>query len=328
MDAQTKELLEKALSGSDITGKLVQEVVDKVIAHIFFSENPLRQNIPVKKGYGTSYEFNRRTSSSTAGEAIADTGSFTPAEGSYTRVSLPYKIYGTSVEVTRFAQVAGRNYIDILQTELEAKINEFKEWEQRAIIWGNYTGTDASEYSGSNFANGLIKQIVDGGGNVVLLGSDDTGGDLTLAKLDEAIDKCYANPNMIICSRTGRRIIQGLLQAQQRFVNTVEIRGGFRVMEYAGIPVLTSTAIFDTLVYDYDGAGANKYVSALTGGSTTCILILNLGDAFIAELESLTSKEVPVSSSQYTRYEVWEYITPVVRNPKNHCVIFGIKVSS
>ena len=325
MDERTRELLEKALDAGDISGKLIQEVVDRVIAHIFFSENPLRQNLPVKKGYGTHYEFNRRTASATWGEAISDTGSFTPAEGTYTRISLPYKIYGTSVEVTRFAQAAGRNYIDILQEEVEARITEFREWEQRAIIWGNYLAS--GPFTGPNFADGLIKQIVDNGnGNFVRLGSDDTGGDLTLAALDEAIDKCYAQPNMIVCSRAGRRILQGLLQAQQRFVNVVEIKGGFKVMEYAGIPVLTSTAIFDTLVYDYDGAGTHTYVSALTGGNTTCMLILNLGDAFIAELESLTSKEVPVASSQYTRYEVWEYITPVVKNPKNHCVIFGIRV--
>jgi len=324
MDEQTRELLEKALDAADISGKLIQEVVDKVIANIFFSENPLRQNLPVKKGFGTHYEFNRRTPAATWGQAIADTGSFTAVEGSYTRVSLPYKIYGTSVEVTRFAQTAGRNYIDILQEELEARISEFREWEQRAIIWGNYLSS--GDFTGANFADGLIKQIVAGGdGNFVRLGSDNNGAELTLADLDAAIDKCYAQPNMIICSRGGRRILQGLLQAQQRFVNMVEIRGGFKVMEYAGIPVLTSTAIFDTLAYDYNNAN-NIYVSSLTTGATTCMLILNLGDAFIAELESLTSKEIPVASSQYTRYEVWEYITPVVKNPKNHCVIFGIKV--
>jgi len=327
MDKVTKELLEKALDAATIDGTLVQEVVDKVIADLFYSENPLRQNLPRKKGSGTAYQFNRRSPSATYGEAIADTGTFTEATGTYARISLPYKIYGTSVKVTRFAQVAGQNYIDILREELESRINEFKEWEQWALIWGNYTG-NVGEYSGTEFADGLVKQIVDdGNGNFVLLGTDDTGGELTLSKLDEAIDKCHANPSMIICSKTGRRILQGLLQAQQRFINTVEIRGGFRVMEYAGIPILTSTAIPDTLVYDYDGAGVNKYVSALSGGNTTCMVILNFNDAFVAELESLRSKELPVASSQYTQYDVWEYITPVVKNPKMHCVVFGIKTA-
>jgi len=325
MDKVTKELLEKALDASQIDGVLVQEVVDKVIADLFFSENPLRQNLPRKKGTGTAYLFNRRSPSAIGGEAISDTDTFTESTGNYVRVALPYKIYGTSVKVTRYAQVAGQNYIDILQNELESRINEFKEWEQRAIIWGNYNGAD---FSGANFADGLVKQIVDGGnGNFVLLGSDDTGGDLTLAKLDEAIDKCWANPSIIVCSRAGRRILQGLLQAQQRFINTVEIKGGFRVMEYAGLPVLTSTAIPDTITYDYDGGGNHIYTPAMTGGATTCMLILNLGDAFIAELESLRSKEVASTSSQYTQYDIWEYITPVVKNPKNHCVIFGIRVA-
>lgn len=325
MDATTKELLEKALTAGDITGKLVQEVIDKVVSFIFLTENPLRQNIPTKPGVGSAYIFNRRTASGTPGQAIADTDSFTEAEGSYVQIQLPYKIYGTTVAVTRFAQAIGRNYIDILEEELRDKITEFREWEQRALIWGNYV----SEYtSGTKYADGFIKQIVDGGnGNFVLLGSDNTGGNLTLAKLDEAIDKCFQMPNMIICSRTGRRILQSLLQAQQRFVNMVEIRGGFRVLEYMGIPVMVSTAIPDTCAYVYNGGGTHTYVSALTGGSTTVFLIMNFGDAFIAELESLTTKEVAQTTAQKVKYEVWEYITPVVKNPKNHCVIFGIKTS-
>lgn len=322
MDKKTKELLEKALSISDISGKLIQEVVDKVIANLFFRENPLRQNLPTKKGVGEAYVFNRRSPSTSPGQAINDTESFTDDEGSYTRISLPYKIYGTSVKVTRFAQVAGRNYIDILETELEAKIDEFKNWEEQAIIWGNYV--PGGPFTGTKFADGIIKQIVDGGGNVIRLGSDDSGGALTLSILDEAIDKCWGKPSMIICSRKGRRILSGLLQAQQRFINEVEIKGGFRVMEYAGLPVLTSTAIPDTLQYDYDG-GSGAYVSSMTGGNTTAMLIITLGDAFIAELESLTSKEVPTNSSQYVKYDVWEYITPVVRTPQRHAVIFGIR---
>lgn len=321
MDKTTKELLEKALSITDISGKLIQEVIDKVIANLFFYENPLRANIPVKKGSGEAYVFNRRTASGTAGEAIADTGTFTDAEGSYTKITLPYKIYGTQVKVTRFAQVAGQNYIDVLQNELEAKIDEFKNWEENAIIWGNYVPN--GDYTGANFADGIIKQIADGGGNIKLLGSDNTGANLTLADLDEAIDSCWGNPNIIICSRKGRRILQGLLQAQQRFVNSVEIRGGFRVMEYAGMPVLTSTAIPDSLAYDYS-ATSGAYISAMTGGSTTAMLILSLGDTFIAELENLRSKEIPTNSSQFVQYDVWEYITPVVRTPKRHAVIFGI----
>jgi hypothetical protein len=324
MDQTTRELLEKALSASTVSNTLVQQVIDKVVSFIFYSENPLRQNIPVKQGQGSAYIFNRRTASSTPGEAIADTGSFAEAEGNYVQVSLPYKIYGTSVAVTRFAQAIGRNYIDILQEEMSDKIIEFRDWEQKALIWGNYTGNN-TEFSGATYADGFIKQIVNNGnGNFVLVGNSQGPGALTLAKLDEAIDKCQQMPNIIICSRTGRRILQGLLQAQQRFVNTVEIKGGFRVMEYAGIPVLTSTAIPDTCVYNHSGDNAHKYVTALTGGNSTVMLIMNLGDAFIAELESLTTKEVAQTTAQKIKYEIWEYITPVAKNPKNHCVVFGI----
>lgn len=325
MDKETKDLLYKALGSAQVSGTIIQEVIDKVIAHLFFSENPLRANLSVKQGTGTAYVFNRRSPTASGGQSIPDTGSFTAAEGTYTRISLPYKIYGTAVEVTKFAQAAGLNFIDVLQTELEARINEFKEWEQRALLWGNYV----APFSGANthFADGFVKQIVDNkNGNIVALGTTSAGDNLTLSALDRAIDMCWGNPSIIICSRTGRRILQGLLQAQQRFVNTVEIKGGFRVMEYAGLPVLPSTAIPDTCVY-VPNPTDDKYISALTGGSTTVMIIMNLTDAFIAELERLTAKEVPVSSSQYIRYEIYEYITPVVKTPKMHSIIFGIKTT-
>ncbi len=321
--AGTEELIKKTLSGSDITGKLIQEVVDKVVVNLANYENPLRQNLPRRAGVGDNYVFNRRTASTSAGAAIADTGSFSDQEGSYTKVSLPYKIYGTSLKVTKFAQAAGRNYIDVLESEASAKMEEFTDWEEQAIIWGNYISGDS--FTDTTFADGLVKQIVFGGdGNITLLGTDDTGADLTISDLDTTIDKIYGGGNlMILCSRKGRRIISALLQAQQRFINETEIAGGFKVMTYAGIPVLPTTSIPDTLAYDYDGATTNTYVSARTGGTTTMFLIVNLSDAFVAELESLHTVQVASTSSQYDQYDVYEFATPVVKKPTRHAVIFG-----
>jgi hypothetical protein len=82
-----------------------------------------------------------------------------------------------------------------------------------------------------------------GAGQVV-----DAGGDyLSLAWIDEAIDASaqasgtgVANPGAtaIVTTPTVRRAINALLREQQRFNDTVEVAGGFRVTSYDGLPLL------------------------------------------------------------------------------------------
>jgi len=68
---------------------------------------------------------------------------------------------------------------------------------------------------------------------------DASTGDLSLAMLDLAIDGTRGEGDVILCSRKTRRAIAKALQSQQRFNDTMEIGGGFRVMSYDGIPLVT-----------------------------------------------------------------------------------------
>lgn len=300
---------------SAIAPAMIQEVVDKIVASIFYSENPIRELIPTVKGEGQAYVFNRRMSATASwGSAITDTGSFTEADGTYVKVMKPYAIYGTTVKVTKFARAITANYIDILEQELTDRVREFKEWEQRAIIFGRYV----APYNANTFAQGLLSQILTDlpTANVV-----DANGQLTLSKIDEALDMCQGRPSLIICSRGTRRKLNALLQAQQMFVNEVEIRGGIRVLEIAGVPVLTSTAIPDTIQFSSTDP---KEIASLTGGNQSLMLILDLEDVLIAELQPLTVEKVPTNSSQYEQFDIYEYITPVVKNPLKHAVIVRV----
>lgn len=309
-----KQEIYKTIS-SNISPAMIQEVVDKIVASIFYSENPIRELIPTAKGEGQAYVFNRRISSASAwGSAITDTGTFTEADGTYTKVMKPYAIYGTTVKVTKFARAITANYVDILEQELTDRVREFKEWEQRAIIFGKYV----APYDANTFAQGILSQIVTdlGTANVV-----DANGSLTLSKVDQALDMCQGKPSLIVCSRGTRRKLNALLQAQQMFVNEVEIRGGIRVLEIAGVPVLTSSAIPDTIQFANTDP---KQITSLTGGNQSLMLILDLEDVLIAELQPLTVEKVNTTSSQYDQYDIYEYITPVVKNPLRHAVIVRV----
>lgn len=309
-----KQEIYKTIS-SNISPAMIQEVVDKIVASIFYSENPIRELIPTVKGEGQAYVFNRRISSASAwGSAITDTGTFTEADGTYIKVMKPYAIYGTTVKVTKFARAITANYVDILEQELTDRVREFKEWEQRAIIFGRYV----APYDANTFAQGILSQIVTDldTANVV-----DANGSLTLSKVDQALDMCQGKPSLIVCSRGTRRKLNALLQAQQMFVNEVEIRGGIRVLEIAGVPVLTSSAIPDTIQFDNTDP---KQITSLTGGNQSLMLILDLEDVLIAELQPLTVEKVNTTSSQYDQYDIYEYITPVVKNPLRHAVIVRV----
>ena len=72
----------------------------------------------------------------------------------------------------------------------------------------------------------------------------DLGNDFTLADLDSAIttqQKAKLNANSIfLCSFERADEINQLLQPQQRFMGSVEIKAGFRVITYRNIPVIRS----------------------------------------------------------------------------------------
>jgi hypothetical protein len=92
--------------------------------------------------------------------------------------------------------------------------------------------TDSSVYT----AAGGAGQVIDG-----------SAATLTLNMIDKAIDAAalssgtgVAGPGatMAVTTRPVLRMINSLLQAQQRYMNETEIQAGFRVMSYDGLPFM------------------------------------------------------------------------------------------
>jgi hypothetical protein len=101
--------------------------------------------------------------------------------------------------------------------------------------------TDLATATGaSNALEGIIHQIdtdasLNAGSGVV----DASSAYLSLALIDQAIDNSQGDVDLMITSRAVRRKINSLLQAQQRFNDTVEVSAGFRVLTYDGMPIVT-----------------------------------------------------------------------------------------
>jgi hypothetical protein len=116
---------------------------------------------------------------------------------------------------------------------MEAKAREIRDAEEYRIFWGNHPTANTKQWSGlSHQLNANTAQIVALTNNYA---------DMTLEKMDEVLDTNIGNPGLLVVSRTGRRKVNALLQAQQRFVDRTEIAGGFRVMTYNEVPIVPST---------------------------------------------------------------------------------------
>jgi len=303
--------LRRALTASDISN-IVPKEVSKVVEQLVEYHNPLRANLKRVKGSGAAYYVNRRTAATTAAVFVSDTEDFTESTGSYTQVTFTYKTLGVQGKITRKARAIGADYIDLLAAEMEAKAAEFKDKEDWAYIWGD-SSTD------SNAFDGIWKQC--DSSNVIAPASTSSGGALTLDLLDQAIDAVRGNPDLIICSKRTRRRINALLQAQQQFVNVTEVKGGFKVITYNGIPVLVSSNIPDTIQVNADCSD----IVSLTAGTLSALFVLDTSKVFVAELTPLTVEPLGKTSSQYDAFDIYCDEVLVVTDTKAIAAIIGIQ---
>ncbi len=80
-----------------------------------------------------------------------------------------------------------------------------------------------------------------------------SAGTLTEVMIQTAIDKIEEQSggqiNFIVCSWGVRRALQALLSTNKRFIDTVELAGGFKALSYNGIPVVADRFCPDGTMY-------------------------------------------------------------------------------
>lgn len=313
------DLLKKSLGESDVSSLYQSRELDKVLIKLVDYLNPLRQNMDRKPGSGTGYQVYKRAAGLTANAFsdnidVIETDSAEEKAGTYTELYLPYKTLLSKGRVYRRVQKTGASIADLFREEVEGKAIELRDAEERRIFWGNSPTVNSKQWPGLNsYMNANTGQIV-------ALTNTGTGVTLTLEAMDRAIDLNLGNPGLILTSRTGRRKLNALLQAQQRFVDKIEIRGGFKVMSYNDIPVIACTNIPDTLNITSGGT-----VSALTGGSSTAFFFIDLQDVFMSVLSEPTMVPIARDTSQYEQFEMFMDETLVVRDYRRVSMISGVK---
>jgi hypothetical protein len=331
-----REAFERSMNaGSAAAGAvLLQTYINRVVQQLTVRELGALAVLPKKQGQGdkeyinvrTALEYDSTTASSSGGEWVDDTDSVSVSTGTYAQKSFEYKTMVTRGKVTRFLQARGRNYGDLLAESLKSKADDFANALEYGLINGDQ-GAVAKQCNGlMTLLNGLLDV------NRFFPMRDTSGAatnvpqDLTLAKLDEAIDAVKGAASkqniVILCSKAGSRQLNALLQVDQQFSDIVEIDAGFRVRSYDGIPIVQSSNVLDTYAIS-----ATDVLTSYSSGTSTAFVILNLDYVYVAELTPTTVMPLAKDSSQFDSYDIFWDGAPVVSNIYGASVVTQVSVA-
>jgi HK97 family phage major capsid protein len=226
--------IRKALDLASSGQYLIPEVVDNAIRD-YATKEPVLANVVARVPWATNTYFIRRRDALPTSSWSTDGGALPAAsESTYKKVSQSVKYLYTRGEVTGPMQAAAGSLYNAMALEVEAH--------SRSLI--EQLSTDiATATGGSDDIVGMLYQIDTD--DKLNWGSTGTGvvsggaAALSLSKIDEAIDTARGEVDLIVTSRAVRRKINALLQAQQQFVDRVEVAAGFRVLTYDGMPIVT-----------------------------------------------------------------------------------------
>ena len=317
-DPARREAFERAINVSGAGSVLIQTFINRTVQMLTLREFGLQSVLDRRPGQGDKAYINRRTAGANGGAWVADTDSLTEETGSYAQSSFQYKTLATRGKVTRKMQAIGRSYGDTLAQEITGKAEDFANALEDAAVIGD-SGADANQI------DGLLTLVNDVSGQVVSLTTASAGTSLTLASLDDAIDRvkgsAVRSDLVIVGSFAGLRALNAQLQAQQQFNDVVEIAAGFRVRTYDGIPMVVSTAMPNTLQYGVDGT-----ITQFTGGSSTALAVVNKRHVYWEELTPTTVMPLAKTDSQFDQFDMFWDGALVYANTLGGSLVTGISV--
>ena len=311
MNASVYEELKKALDivGTGVSGSvnLIPELLDPEIQELARLNRPLRTNLGRKKPTLASdkWQVNRRLTRGTA-QFVDDDDEPSDSNATYGRTPFEFKTILGRGKVSKDLQAKGASYIDVLQEEMESMTDVCADLEEEKLISGSVSA-DPKEYDGLHI-------LVPASANPQAV---DAGGTLVIAKMDEVADVNYSNTAdmLIICSQRTQRAINGLKVGAQRYMDKMEVDGGFKVSSWDGVPIFWSQFQPDT---EYaDG-------SALTGGTKSSLYLINKSKFFMGLLEELHMEVLAKTSSQFDKFDIVERVVAVLKNRKYVSRLFGI----
>jgi hypothetical protein len=241
MQQDRKTLIRKALdSSAGVGGALVPQHLEKTITNTVLRLSPELALLEPEFDPQKLHEYNQLTALPSAGGAMGE-GATTPVKnGTYARKSITLKVIRRKGTVTNFLQDASKSYIDAAAAEMENHLQSHVYDLNTYNVWGS-AGANAYAWDGldSICVNDSKRRIVEAVAGVVpaSLKFLDDMIDLNLRKQGVAHKKAFLmSPEMQ--SLTSRLLTNVRLEQD---VGVTEIKGGWRLMTYRGIPIVPTS---------------------------------------------------------------------------------------
>ena len=258
--------------------KLSNDMLQRGVIETIIEESPMLRYLPFLSVEGNAFKYNQEN---TLGGAsfYAVNAAWTEATATFTQKSASLAILGGDADVDNYIQRTRSDVNDqrAIQTALKAK-DVARKWEN-TMITGD-VATDANSFDG-------VKKLATAGQTI---NAGANGGPLTLALLDELIDKCLGGkPDLLLMSKRTRRKLKSLLQASAHYVERGD-EFGRQVMFYDGIPVEVSDFQPDNETKGTSGAVCSS-IYAIQFSETDGLVGLTNGGVEVIDVGQLESKD-------------------------------------
>jgi len=203
------------------TDTLLAGVIETIAA-----ESPVLQRLPFIEIVGNGLTYNRENAAPTA--AFYDVGdTWAEVTPTFAQATATLKILGGDADIDNFLKSTRSNIQD-----LEAAVVQLKARAVQSLFDNTFVNGDESADPDS--FDGIAR--LTGAGQAVSMGTN--GGSLSLAKLDELVDKVRGGkPDMLLMSRRSRRGLNILARTSGTFLEADRDEFGGMVQFYDGIPI-------------------------------------------------------------------------------------------
>lgn len=210
------------------SAKYYQNPLQQGIVQLFPANSAVLQYLPFKSIAGNAYSYNIEQTPPNVGFRAVN-AEYTADQGVINQLSESLKIGGGLIKVDRaLIAMQGANGTDILSEQIAMKVRAMSRRFESAFIKGDETA-NPEEFDGL--------QIRVAGDQLMKAGTNIGGDALTLAMLDELIDRLDFTPTVLLCNKTMRRKINALMRAAGQATETVSDIFGKQIPAYAGIPI-------------------------------------------------------------------------------------------
>jgi len=240
--------------------KLVQDPLKRGVIEIFPRVSPVLERLPFFNVNGQAYKYNiEQTLPGIAFRGINAT--YTESTGIVNPAVEALYILGGLSKVDR-ALVKTQGNANNLRSVYDGMKAKAAALEYTKKFFKGDNSTDPNEF------DGLENRLT--GNQVIDAGATSGGDELSLSKLDEALDTVQGGTDVIFCNKTIRRKISALVRSAGQAIETVSDSFGRQLTAYAGVPIAVIEEDKDgNLILDF--TEENPGGGAATSTSVYCV---------------------------------------------------------